>query len=79
MHQRTRREIHLGLSRPTIGDEEIAELLDSIRTGWLTMGPKVSAFEERLATYVGVRHVRCLASCTAGLTLALRVGGHPAG
>jgi dTDP-4-amino-4,6-dideoxygalactose transaminase len=75
MHEGTRRETHLGLSRPSIGDEEIAELLDSIRSGWLTMGPKVSAFEERLATYVGVRHVRCLASCTAGLTLALRVGG----
>ena len=63
------------MSRPSIGDEEIAELLDSIRGGWLTMGPKVEAFEERLATYLDVRHVRCLASCTAGLTLALRIGG----
>jgi dTDP-4-amino-4,6-dideoxygalactose transaminase len=75
MHRSTRRETHLGLSRPSIGDEEIAELLDSIRSGWLTMGPKVAAFEARLAAYVGVEHVCCLASCTAGLTLALRVGG----
>jgi dTDP-4-amino-4,6-dideoxygalactose transaminase len=62
---------YLGLSAPQIGDEEIEELLDSIRSGWLTTGPKVAAFQERLERYVGVPHVRCLSSCTAGLTIAL--------
>lgn len=64
---------YLGLSAPQIGDEEIEELLDSIRSGWLTTGPKVTTFQERLAGYLHVPHVRCLSSCTAGLTLALRM------
>jgi len=70
-----RRTSHLGLSRPSIGAAEIDELLDAIRSGWLTTGPKVATLEQRLAAYLGVEHVRCLASCTAGLSLALRVGG----
>ena len=64
---------YLGLSAPHIGDEEIEELLDSIRSGWLTTGPKVATFQERLASYLQVPHVRCLSSCTAGLTLALQM------
>jgi dTDP-4-amino-4,6-dideoxygalactose transaminase len=63
----------LGLSRPQIGDEEVEELLESIRSGWLTTGPKVAAFQARLQDYLHVRHVRCLSSCTAGLTIALRL------
>jgi len=63
----------LGVSAPAIGDEEIEELLDAIRSGWVTAGPKVSAFQDRLADYLDVPFVRCLSSCTAGLTLALRV------
>jgi dTDP-4-amino-4,6-dideoxygalactose transaminase len=66
---------YLGLSSPHIGEEEIDELLDAIRSGWLTTGPKVSAFQERLASYLEVPHVRCLSSCTAGLTIALRMLG----
>ena len=64
---------YLGLSAPHIGEEEIEELLDSIRSGWLTTGPKVNAFQEQLASYLHVRHVRCLSSCTAGLTIGLRM------
>lgn len=64
---------YLGLSAPQIGDEEIEELLDAIRSGWLTTGPKVATFQERLASYLDAAHVRCLSSCTAGLTIALRM------
>jgi dTDP-4-amino-4,6-dideoxygalactose transaminase len=64
---------YLGLSAPHIGDEEIEELLHSIRSGWLTTGPKVTTFQEHLASYLHVPHVRCLSSCTAGLTIALRM------
>ena len=64
---------YLGLSAPQIGEEEIEELLDSVRSGWLTTGPKVAAFQEQLASYLQVPHVRCLSSCTAGLTIALRM------
>ena len=65
----------LGVSRPEFGDEEIDELLDAIRSGWVTTGPKVSVLQDRLSEYIGVPYVRCLNSCTAGLTLALRVLG----
>lgn len=65
----------LPLSRPDIGIAEVEEMLDSIRSGWLTTGPKVELFEQRLAGYIGVPHVRCLSSCTAGLFLALKVSG----
>ena len=64
---------YLGLSAPQIGEDEIEEMLDSIRSGWLTTGPKVAAFQEQLASYLHVPHVRCLSSCTAGLTIALRM------
>lgn len=69
----------LGLSRPSIGEEEIDELLDAIRSGWVTTGPKASTLQERLEDYLDVPHVRCLSSCTAGLSLALRVIGAGAG
>jgi dTDP-4-amino-4,6-dideoxygalactose transaminase len=39
MRQGFRRETHLSLSRPTIGSEEIDELLDAVRSGWVTAGP----------------------------------------
>jgi dTDP-4-amino-4,6-dideoxygalactose transaminase len=70
---RTVRDRLLGVSAPAIGDEEIDELLDAIRSGWVTTGPKASMFQDRLAEYLDVPFVRCLSSCTAGLTLALRV------
>ncbi len=65
----------LPLCRPDIGIAEVEELLDAIRSGWVTTGPKVELLERRLAEYVGVDHVRCLSSCTAGLLLALKVSG----
>ncbi|HWF25923.1 MAG TPA: DegT/DnrJ/EryC1/StrS family aminotransferase [Solirubrobacteraceae bacterium] len=60
---------------PVIGEEEIAEVVASLRSGWVGTGPKVQRFERMLAEYVGVAEVRCLASCTAALMLALRVLG----
>jgi dTDP-4-amino-4,6-dideoxygalactose transaminase len=75
MDRGTKRAEYLHFSRPTIGDEEVEELLDAIRSGWLTAGPKVETLSGRLAEYLGVEHVCCLASCTAGLSLALRLAG----
>jgi dTDP-4-amino-4,6-dideoxygalactose transaminase len=60
---------------PVIGEEEIAEVVASLRSGWVGTGPKVQRFEGMLAEYVGVAEVRCLGSCTAALMLALRVLG----
>ncbi len=67
------RENFLIFGSPTIGDAEVAEVVDSLRSGWVGTGPKVHRFEAMLADYLGVSHARCLASCTAALTLALKV------
>jgi dTDP-4-amino-4,6-dideoxygalactose transaminase len=65
------RDEFLPFGRPTLGDDEIAEVVDSLRSGWITTGPKVKRFEHLLESYVGVPHVRCVSSCTAALTLLL--------
>jgi perosamine synthetase len=64
---------------PTIGEEEIAEVVDTLRSGWLTTGPKVRRFEAAFAAYVGARHAIALNSCTAALHLALEAVGVGAG
>ena len=64
---------------PLIGEEEIAEVVASLRSGWIGTGPKVQRFERMLAEYVGAAEVRCLSSCTAALILGLRVLGIGAG
>ena len=69
------RESFLVFGSPLIGDEEIAEVVDSLRSGWIGTGPKVQRFEEMLAGYVGAAHCRCLSSCTAALILSLQVLG----
>lgn len=60
---------------PAIGEEEVAEVVDSIRSGWLSTGPKVAKFEEMFRKYVGSRHAIGLNSCTAGLHLLLLAAG----
>lgn len=61
----------LPFCRPRLGEEEIAEVVDTLRSGWLTTGPKVKRFEEAIAEYTGARHVVAVNSCTAALHLAL--------
>lgn len=62
----------LPFAQPDIGDEEIAEVIDSLRSGWITTGPKARQFELAFAEYLG-GGVECVAvnSATAGLHLAL--------
>ncbi len=69
------RQEFLVFGRPTIDEPEIAEVVDSLRSGWIGTGPKVHRFEGMLADYVGAPHVRCVSSCTAALMLALKVAG----
>lgn len=61
---------------PDIGEEEIAEVVDSLRSGWITTGPKVKRFEDDFAAFIGdgVGAVSCN-SATAGLHLALEAIG----
>ena len=63
----------LGIARPELGDEEIDEVIDTLRSGWLTYGPKVQRFQAALSRYLETPYVRCLTSCTAGLSLALQL------
>lgn len=64
---------------PSIGEEEIAEVVEVLRSGWLTTGPKVRRFEEDFAAYVGAKHAIAVNSCTAALHLALEAIGVEAG
>src|ERR1035437_4215442 len=52
---------------PLIGEEEVAEVADSLRSGWVTTGPKVKRFEQDFAAYIGVKHAIAVSSCTAAL------------
>jgi dTDP-4-amino-4,6-dideoxygalactose transaminase len=69
------RDDFLIFGSPTIGEEEIAEVVDTLRSGWIGTGPKVARFEAMLADYLGVRFCRCVSSCTAALFLTLRARG----
>jgi dTDP-4-amino-4,6-dideoxygalactose transaminase len=56
---------------PSIGEEEIQEVVDVLRSGWLTTGSRVQQFEAGFAAYSGAKHALAVNSCTAGLHLAL--------
>lgn len=60
---------------PLIGEEEIGEVVDSLRSGWVTTGPKVKKFEEEFARYTGARHAIAVNSCTSALHLSLAALG----
>ncbi len=61
--------------RPHLGEEEINEVVDTLRSGWLTTGPKVKQFEQEFAKAVNGRYAVALNSCTAALHLAVEALG----
>jgi dTDP-4-amino-4,6-dideoxygalactose transaminase len=63
----------LPFSIPTIEQEEIDEVVDSLKSGWITTGPKVQRFEAAIREYVGCEHAVATNSCTSGLLLSLKV------
>jgi len=65
----------LPFALPCIGEEEINEVVDTLRSGWLTTGPKTKRFEEDFAKFIGVPYALAVNSCTAGLHLALEAIG----
>jgi len=72
-----RRAEFLSFSQPSISDEDIAGVVESLKSGWITTGPKTARFEEAFREYVGARHACSLASATAAmhlLLLALGIG-----
>ncbi len=56
---------------PTIEQEEIDEVVDALKSNWITTGPKTHEFEEMFREYIGCKHTIALNSCTAGLHLTL--------
>jgi dTDP-4-amino-4,6-dideoxygalactose transaminase len=71
----TQSEEFLPFARPDITQAEIDEVVDTLRSGWLTGGPKVAAFEEAFCALTGAKHAVALSSCTAGMHLALLAAG----
>lgn len=65
----------LPFAMPDIGEEEVAEVADSLRSGWVTSGPKVKRFEQDFAAFVGGVQAIAVNSATAGLHLALEAIG----
>ncbi|MEZ5401934.1 MAG: DegT/DnrJ/EryC1/StrS family aminotransferase [Bryobacteraceae bacterium] len=60
---------------PAIGEEEIQEVVATLRSGWLTTGERTARFERDFTAYTGARHALAVNSCTAGLHLALAALG----
>ena len=75
MRPNARRATFLPYHQPLLGAEEEASVLETMRSGWLTTGPKTKLFEKQIAEYVGAAHCVALNSCTAALHLALEAVG----
>jgi perosamine synthetase len=63
------------LARPVLGEAEEAAVLEVLRSGYLSLGPRLPAFEQAFAARLGVAHACAVSSGTAGLHLALRAAG----
>ncbi len=67
----SKRSTMLGFQPPAIGEEEIAAVTETLRSGWLTTGPRAAELERRMAEFLEAEHVLALASGTAALHLSL--------
>mgnify|MGYP000848493240 FL=1 len=65
----------LPFALPDIGEEEIDEVVRTLRSGWITTGPRTKEFEQRFAEYVGASHAIAVSSCTAALHIGLAAAG----
>jgi len=69
------RQDFLVFGRPTIEEAEIAEVVATLRSGWIGTGPRVARFEEMFREYIGARHAVALNSCSAALHLSMVASG----
>jgi dTDP-4-amino-4,6-dideoxygalactose transaminase len=69
------RDSFLPFSPPFLGDEEIEEVVDTLRSGWITTGPKVKRFEHAFAEYVGAEAALALSSATDAMLVGLAAMG----
>lgn len=63
------------ITKPVLGDEEITAVASALRSGWVTQGPQVAAFETEFAAYVGAENACAVSNCTTALHLALLAVG----
>jgi perosamine synthetase len=63
------------VARPSIGEQEELAVLEVLRSGWITQGPRVAEFERAFSAYIGCRHAIAVSSCTTALQLALLAQG----
>jgi dTDP-4-amino-4,6-dideoxygalactose transaminase len=69
------RDDFLVFGRPPIEEPEIAEVVATLRSGWIGTGPRVARFEEMFKRYIGCEHAVAVNSCTAALHLSMVVSG----
>lgn len=69
------RKEFLAYGLPLIEDDDIAEVVDSLKSNWITKGPKTMEFEKRFAEYIGAKYAIAVNSCTAALHLSLVAAG----
>ncbi len=70
-----KRDTFLPIAVPDITDLEIAEVIDALNSGWISIGPKVKEFEKQFARWHGVSHAIAVSSCTTALFIAAKVIG----
>src|SRR5215472_10378145 len=59
------------VARPFIGSEEEQAVVEALRSGWITQGPRVARFEKEFSNYIGCDHSIAVSSCTTALHLAM--------
>jgi dTDP-4-amino-4,6-dideoxygalactose transaminase len=73
------RDSFLIFGNPIIEEPEIQEVVDCLRSGWISTGPRVGKFQELFKAYIGTKYAFALNSCTAGLHLSMIAAGLKAG
>lgn len=68
-------KMNIPFSPPDINQEDIDEVVNALRSGWITTGPRTKEFEKQIARFCGAQRAVCLNSATAGLELTLRLLG----
>lgn len=69
------KKLNVPITKPSLTEEEARAPFESIKSGWVTQGPKVAEFEQAVADYVGATHGIATTSCTTGLHLAMAAIG----
>lgn len=67
--------MNIPFSPPDITEEEIQQVADALRSGWITTGSRTKEFERKIAAYIGTEKAVCLSSATAAIEMTLRLLG----